>query len=55
MHTVGKERAKCILFNDSTPSLYAEVKCVQNLVENGLVEPATCCARTMVKRDTSPF
>ena len=35
--------------------MYIEVQFVQNWVKNGLAEPAKCCARKMVKRDTSPF
>ena len=44
-----------LLFNNSNPNLYVEVKCVQNWVENGLVEPGKCWARNMLKRDANPF
>ena len=47
MHTVGKEREKlphyALLFKYALkPLAYVEVQCVQNLLENGLVEPAKC-------------
>ena len=42
-YTVWKEREKlqqhALLFNNSTPSLYVKVHCVQNWVENGFAEP----------------